>query len=59
MVDKKSLGYFSMKELKNLLEHYKFEIDKQYELLEAFRELRAVPASSPSSLQMGNPSKTE
>ena len=28
-----------MKELKNLLEHYKFEIDKQYELLEAFREI--------------------
>ena len=30
VVDKKSLGYFSMKELINLLSHYKFDIDKQY-----------------------------
>ena len=39
VVDKKSLGYFSMKELINLLSHYKFEIDKQHQLLEAFREI--------------------
>ena len=28
-----------MKELINLLSHYKFEIDKQHQLLEAFREI--------------------
>ena len=39
VVDPKSLGNFSMKELIDLLSHYKFQIDKRAELLEAFQEL--------------------
>ena len=38
-VDRKSLGYFSMKELVTLLSNYKFKTDKRQELLEAFEEI--------------------
>ena len=39
VVDKKSLGYFSMKELVILLSEYKFKTDKQKDLYEALLEL--------------------
>ena len=39
VVDKKSLGHFSMKELVILLSEYKFKTDKQKELFEAFQEI--------------------
>ena len=38
-VDKKSLGYFDMKQLVNMLSQYQFIVDKQKDLLEAFREI--------------------
>lgn len=38
-VDRKQQGYFSENDLVILLSSYKFDIDKQSELLEAFREL--------------------
>ena len=38
-MDKKSLGYFSMKELVILLSEYKFKTDKQKDLYEALLEI--------------------
>ena len=39
VVDKKSLGYFSMKELVILLSEYKFKTDKRKDLYEALLEI--------------------
>ena len=38
-VDRKQQGYFTENDLIILLSSYKFDLDKQSELLEAFREL--------------------
>ena len=39
IVDRKQSGFFGMEELKFLLSNFQFTIDRQKELLEAFREL--------------------
>ena len=38
-IDKKSLNFFTVKDLKNLLANYEFRYDKKCELISSFEEL--------------------